>query len=143
MSDGCDISDWTDGRFSESVIESVATAIRTIAGNRPVLLVGYSGGAMVSGLVILRHPEINVRQWITIAGVLNHTDWTNYFGDSPLIKSLDMTQLPDVPQLHYVGADDDIVPLELTQRMASDTDIIVIPNATHNDFKNLKLDFLD
>ena len=143
MSDGCNISDWTDGRFSESVIESVATAIRTIAGNRPVILVGYSGGAMVSGLVILRHPEINVRQWITIAGVLNHTDWTNYFGDSPLIKSLDMTQLPDVPQLHYVGADDDIVPLELTQRMASDTDIIVIPNATHNDFKNLKLDFLD
>ena len=65
------------------------------------------------------------------------------FCDSPLIKSLDMTQLPDVPQLHYVGADDDIVPLELTQRMASDTDIIVIPNATHNDFKNLKLDFLD
>ena len=142
MSPSCDQSDWTDGRFSAKIIDSVADAIIQIAGRRPVVLIGYSGGAMVSGLVIKTHPEINVAQWITIAGVLNHTDWTGHFGDSPLTKSMDMTELPDVPQTHYVGSDDDVVPPQLTQRMVPETDIVIIPGATHDDFGNLTLDFL-
>ena len=143
MSDICRVSDWTDGRFSPQIIDAMANAIRYVAPARPVVLIGYSGGAMVSGLVILQNSDIDVRQWITIAGVLNHTEWSEYFGDAPLDKSLDMTVLPDVPQIHYVGTDDDTVPYELTTRIADYDDIIVVPNATHGDFGNLQIDFFE
>ena len=142
MSPACTRHDWTDGRFSPAVIDAMAAAIKSVAGTRPVVLVGYSGGAMVSGLVILEHPEINVTRWITVAGVLNHSAWTEYFGDSPLTASLDMTTLPVVPQVHYVGARDKTVPPKLTGRIARATDIIIVPNATHDNFGELNL-FVD
>lgn len=141
MSDTCSRHDWTDGRFSADVIDSVAAAIKSVAGARPVVLIGYSGGAMVSGLVITRHPEINVTRWITVAGVLNHGAWTAHFGDTPLTRSLDMDALPDVPQLHYVGTRDRVVPMQLTIGFARDSDIVIVPGATHDDFKNLEIKY--
>ena len=141
MSDTCSRHDWTDGRFSADVIDSVAAAIKSVAGARPVVLVGYSGGAMVSGLIITRHPEINVTRWITVAGVLNHGAWTAHFDDTPLTRSLDMAVLPDVPQLHYIGTHDRVVPMQLTMDIARDSDIVVVPGATHDDFKNLEIKY--
>ena len=133
MSASCTVSDWTSGRFSSRIIASVADAIIQIAQNRPVILIGYSGGALVSGLVINNYPQINVQKWITVAGVLNHTDWTSYFGDSPLTESLDMTVLPRVPQTHLVAEHDTIVPISLSKRWTCDSgDVNVIPNATHD-----------
>lgn len=141
MSPACSRHDWTDGRFSVDVIDSVATAVKSVSGARPVVLIGYSGGAMVSGLVITRHPEINVMRWITVAGVLNHGAWTAHFGDTPLTRSLDMAALPDVPQLHYVGTRDCVVPMQLTMDIAPSPDIVVVPGATHDDFKNLEIKY--
>lgn len=141
MSPACSRHDWTDGRFSGDVIDSVATAVKSVSGARPVVLIGYSGGAMVSGLVITRHPEINVTRWITVAGVLNHGAWTAHFGDTPLMRSLDMAALPDVPQLHYVGTRDHVVPMQLTMDIARGSDIVVVPGATHDDFKNLEIKY--
>lgn len=142
MSDACDVSDWTSGRFSAHIVNSVATAIKSVAKNTPVILVGYSGGAMISGLIISKYPDINVKQWITIAGVLNHTNWTQYFGDTPLSQSLDLNELPHIPQRHYVAEFDKVVPIELTYRMANPSDIIVVPNASHSNLKNITLDFI-
>lgn len=141
MDDACRTTYWTDGRFSSRVVDSVAMVIRHVAGTRPVILIGYSGGAMVSGLVIGRNPDIDVRKWITIGGVLNHRDWTEYFGDTPLSSSLNMDELPHVPQVHYVAEHDKIVPPELTRRWVRAENIVVVPNAFHNDFGELKPDF--
>ena len=116
MSPACSESDWTDGRFSPAVVDATANAIKEIAGRRPVVLVGYSGGGLLAGLIINRHPEIKVQKWITIAGVPNHTAWTRYFGDDPLTKSLDLEKLPNVPAIHYVGARDRVVPPELSRK---------------------------
>ena len=140
MDNSCNFHDWTDARFSADKIESTATTIKQIAGSRPVVLIGYSGGAMISGLVIQNHPEINVQKWITVAGVLNHHDWTEYMGDTPLIKSLDLVALPNVPQTHYVGAKDSTVPIELSKKWIPANAIKIIDNATHNRFDNLQLD---
>jgi hypothetical protein len=137
----CNVSVWTNGRFSKSVIDSVAATIKQIAGKRPVVLIGYSGGAMVTGLVIKQHPEINIKKWITIAGVLNHHDWTEYFGDANLDKSLDMDSLPNVPQIHYAGDKDNIVPIELSQKWIPADKLKIISGATHNNFPNLEIDF--
>ena len=141
MSPKCHQSDWTDGRFSQEIVDSVYDAIRTVAGNRPIIMIGYSGGAMISGLVIAQHPELNVQKWITIAGVLNHHDWTEHFGDRPLTRSLDLEDLPDVPQLHYIAGMDRVVPNHLSYRWVSPENIIVESDATHTAFPTIKIVF--
>ena len=141
MSDACAESDWTDGRFSAKIVDSVATAIKTIADGRPVVLVGYSGGGLMTGLVINRYPEIRIKKWVTIAGVPNHTAWTKYFGDSPLANSLDLDILPNVPAVHYIGLRDRVVPPELSRKFLPANQIIEIPGAGHTDFENLDIDF--
>ena len=130
----CDQADWTHGRFSSRVIDSMATAIEKIVGAGPVVLIGYSGGALVSGLIIQNHPEINAEKWVTIAGVLNHYDWTQYFGDSPLKTSMNLNELPNIPQTHYVAENDKIVPLSLSKQWTDGENLVIIPNATHDDF---------
>lgn len=141
MSPTCNKTDWTTGRFSPAIIESTAQAIRKIAKNRPIILIGYSGGAMLSGLIIQNYPDINVQKWITVAGVLNHADWTEYFGDSPLTDSENLTTLPNIPQIHYVADNDTVVPNELSRKWVKDNTLIQIKNSTHYRFENLELKF--
>ena len=141
MGTTCNKHDWTDGRFSESVIDSMTTVIRSIANGRPVVLVGYSGGAMISGLVIKQNPDIKIQKWITIAGVLNHSDWTRYFGDKPLNRSMDINALPKVPQVHVIAKNDRVVPNKLSYKWADKHQIIVQDDATHSKFPNLKIPF--
>ena len=143
MDDKCTKTDWTDGRFSKAMVDSVAAAVKTIAGTRPVVLVGFSGGAMISGLIIQNHSDIKVKQWITIAGVLNHTEWTQYFNDSPLVNSLNLNTLPRVPSVHYIAEYDKIVPNTLSRKWLSDSKMIVILNADHNTIPIMKLNFTD
>ena len=139
MDESCSITDWTDGRFSKRIMDSMSVAVKQIAKNKNIVLIGYSGGAMVSGLIIKRNPDIKVDKWITVAGVLNHEKWTTYFDDLPLYKSLDMNTLPKVPQTHFVGGQDSVVPYDLAKTWADADSIELIPNATHDDFGDLKI----
>ncbi len=141
MSSECDISDWTSKRFSTDKIDSITYAIRKIAQNRPIILIGYSGGAMISGLVIQQNPDLNIKQWITIAGVLNHSDWTSYFGDLPLSGSLNMNRLPNIPQVHYIAENDNVVPKSLSYQWLKEKTPVIVPNATHTNMKKIKIDF--
>lgn len=141
MSPACTRSDWTDGRFSADIIDSMTHAIKHLAQNRPIVLIGYSGGAMVSGIIINQNPDMNIAHWITVAGVLNHSDWTAHFGDKPLTKSLNMTALPRVPQTHYIVSGDRVVPNHLSHKWAGAEKLIEITNATHDRIPELHLDF--
>lgn len=140
-SPACGPREWTDGRFSADIITAMSDAIKIIAQNRPVILIGYSGGAMISGLVVARTPEINIKKWITIAGVLNHSEWTEYFGDTPLWRSLNMNELPRVHQLHYVAARDKTVPVSLSRKWTGGENLIILPGRGHNDFHDVVLNF--
>ncbi len=139
MDEKCSQTDWTIGRFSQKVINAESQVIDQIAKNKNIILIGYSGGAMVSGLVIKQNPKLKIDKWITIAGVLNHTKWTDYFGDEPLSESLNMDALPNVPQVHFVGRRDEVVPYDLARTWAKEKDIKIVPNASHDDFRNLKI----
>ena len=139
MDENCSVDDWTTGRFSQKIMDAESQAINKIAKNKKVILIGYSGGAMVSGLMIKQNPKLKVDKWITIAGVLNHKKWTEYFGDEPLNKSLDMETLPNVNQVHFVGGRDKVVPYDLAKTWAKEKDIKLVPGATHDDFKNIKI----
>lgn len=138
MSPSCNVHDWTDGRFSENIITDMSNAVKFVARGRPIVLVGYSGGAMITGLIIKNNPDINVKKWVTVAGVLNHADWTQYFGDAPLSHSLNMDVLPHVSQLHYVAEKDKVVPVALSRKWTGGN-MEVIKNATHGNLKNIEL----
>ena len=135
----CTKEDWTNGRFSQKIIDAESQVIKKIAKNKHIVLIGYSGGGMVSGLVINRNPRLRVDKWITIAGVLNHETWTSYFGDKPLDKSLNLEKLPQVPQTHFAGGRDKVVPYTLVQSWVKEKDIKLIPDSAHDDFKNIKI----
>ena len=139
MDENCSESDWTSGRFSQRIVDSMKSAIKQTAKDKNITIVGYSGGAMISGLVIKQNKDLNFEKWITIAGVLNHKTWTEYFGDEPLTESIDMEKLPKITQVHYIGERDKIVPYKLAHTWADESDLIIVPNATHDNFKDLKL----
>ena len=142
MDKNCDESDWTNGRFSKKIIDAQSNAIKQIAKNKHIVLIGYSGGAMVSGLVINQNPKLKFDKWITVAGVLNHKQWTDYHKDEPLNKSLNMEKLPSVPQKHFVGGRDENVPESLAKQWADKNDIIIIESASHDGFAKFKTDIL-
>ena len=137
--DSCDEADWTSGRFSQKIIEAESGAVKRIAKDKKITLIGYSGGAMVSGLIISQNPRLKFDKWITVAGVLDHKKWTAYFGDEDLTESINMEKLPNVTQVHFVGGRDETVPYELAKTWANESDIKLVPNATHDDFGKIQI----
>ena len=135
--EACNKKYWTTARFSEEVIASVAGIIKDVAGNNDVVLVGYSGGAQVAGLVAVTNHEINVSKIITIAGNLDHEAWTAYHNLPPLSESMNLRRyksFDEIFQIHYVGEKDEVIPPALMKRLISDRiKIIIVPNATHHD----------
>lgn len=133
----CSQKDWTTGRFSPQVIKSMNQAVNALmkkAQTQEVILIGYSGGAQIAGLIALQNPH--VKKVVTIAGVLDVAAWTAHHGDPALTDSLDLGQYKEafarIPQVHYVGERDTVVPPALTRQFVSDSSaIIVVPKATH------------
>lgn len=142
VNEKCDVPYWTDKRFSPEVIESMADAVmfyirKTKAEN--VTLVGYSGGATVAAGIAARVPEVD--KLITIGGVLDWRAWTAYHGDSELTGSIEPSSYKDkiakLPQIHYAGAKDKVVPPMLIQNFvdslpaSSDAKVVILPDASH------------
>jgi pimeloyl-ACP methyl ester carboxylesterase len=112
---------WTDGRFSKKVIASVDEAITTLKNNfraKKLVLVGYSGGGAVAGLVAARRSD--VAAWVTVAGNLDHAAWTAFHRVRPLSASLNAADVADrlhaIPQVHFIGQSDRVIPPQLAQR---------------------------
>lgn len=139
----CKPSLWSDARFSEEVIKSVTLAIDAVVppnhGNLD--LVGYSGGAAVALLVAARRQDVaSIR---TVAGNLDSVAVNELHDVSPMQASLnpaDMaTALAGLPQIHYVGENDEIVPPIIAQRYAVKAgdrrciEIQIVPRVTHNE----------
>ena len=128
----CSVKDWTTGRFSQDIVNSTIQAIKKVSETQEIILIGYSGGALLSGLIINQHPKIPVKKWITLAGVLNHTKWTEDLNLPPLKDSIDLTKLPNVSQLHLIGDQDKTVSYKLTESLVDNKNLIIIPRATHD-----------
>ncbi len=134
----CTQEDWTGGRFSPQVIDSMEKSVLYLskkANTDHVVLIGYSGGAQIAGLIGVRHPD-KFKRIITIAGVLDQKAWTGYHQDTPLDKSLNLFDYKDIfdeiPQTHFIGKKDRVVPNHLTEAFVKDkNDIVVIEKADH------------
>jgi len=135
----CNKHYWTNKRFAEEVISSSNDAISTIKkvfGAKQLRLIGYSGGGAVAALVAARRNDVT--SLITIAGNLNHSAWTRFHKASPLTGSLNpndyLSELNTIKQLHFIGAQDEVIPPFLTQDFAKDspnTQIIVLQQQGH------------
>lgn len=112
---------WTDERYGPSVIQAVDRGIDKLkqhAGAAQIELVGFSGGGTVALLVASgRQDVVGVR---TVAGNLAVVAFTQHHGVRPMRGSLDPVdfadQLAKLPQLHALGAEDQVVPPEIGQR---------------------------
>ena len=111
----CNSSYWSNKRFSEEVVSSMNEAVdhfRQRSNAKEIHLIGYSGGAAVAALIAARRQDIASLR--TIAGNLDPNTLTHFHHSSPLNGSLDpMTEAPklsQIPQRHFVGLDDKVVP---------------------------------
>jgi hypothetical protein len=127
---------WTSARFAPEVIKAEFEAIKQIAGNNPVILIGYSGGAQIAGLIATTKPSLNIKKIITIAGNLDHSRWTQLKSLAPLNESMDLKDYQknflEFPQIHYVGGRDQVIPPILIQDFVKRNSVIEVSEATHD-----------
>lgn len=116
----CKQTDWTSARFSEAVVSATNKAVshlKRLSGASQIRLIGYSGGGAVAALVAARRDDVS--GLITVAGNLDHRAWTQLHRISPLSGSLNPAdfwqQLAGIPQLHFVGGEDQVIPLEVAK----------------------------
>ena len=146
MSDICSVRHWTTARFSYEVIDATYKAIKQIAGKRDIILVGFSGGAQVVGLVSVLKRDLNVKKVISIAGNLDHLEWTKHHNLPSLNESLNLADYKslyfEIPQKHYVGDQDNVIPSDLVVMFTEDkkVDIEVVDGASHSDGWNVVFD---
>lgn len=139
----CAVKYWTSQRFSPAVIKAGNIAISKLKqqfGASGLILVGYSGGAAVAALIAAgRHDVIRL---VTVAGNLDTATWTRLQGLSPLKGSLNPADawqlLEHIPQTHYVGDADRIVPQAVARAYVArfppqyQPDIVVLPGFDHH-----------
>jgi len=123
ISRNCDSSAWLSHRYSQEIISSTNEALDQIKKGfnaKYLILVGYSGGAAIAALCASQRQD--VKQIITVAGNLNTTEWISYHRLSPLIGSLNPAdyseKLRQLPQIHFMGEADEVVPPSLTKNYA-------------------------
>ncbi len=119
----CDKDYWTGKRFAPEVISAMNTALDDLVTAhhlRGVRLVGFSGGGTLAALLATRRQDvIDLR---TVAGNLDIDAHSRLHNVSPLRGSLnpahDTARLRNIPQHHFIGKDDDVVPLGIYQSYA-------------------------
>ena len=111
----CSDKYWSSHRFAEEVISSydqVLNRIKKSARGTKFHLVGYSGGGAVAVLLAARRDDIKSLR--TVAGYLDHVALNEAKGVAPLWGSLDpikvAASLAGVPQVHYSGGRDKVIP---------------------------------
>jgi hypothetical protein len=128
---------WSTARFAPEVINAEFSAVWQIAKDNPVILIGFSGGAQIAGLIATAKTGLKVKKIITIAGNLDHLAWTEYHHLPHLSESLNLEsyqkQFATLNQIHYVGSNDKVMPPILAQKfIGNDALIIEIKGASHN-----------
>jgi predicted esterase len=118
QTDFCQSRFWSTDRYHEDVVAAVSAVIsnfKQARGYTQVELVGYSGGATVALLFAARRDDVlSVR---TVSGNLDPAEFCRLHHVTPLSGSLnpiDFTaSLQSIPQLHFVGEQDSVVPIEI------------------------------
>ena len=134
---GCSPELWTRARYSETVVSSMAAAVRRILEQEQihrVALIGHSGGGTLAMLVAERVLETTAV--VTVAANLDTDAWARRRGED-LSLSLNPARRPPLPaalrQRHYIGDRDTVVPPDATAAVQKETSaaVIVVPGYDH------------
>jgi len=138
----CKVEYWTGKRFSEEVVASMDLAVTHFARQAPgqaIHLVGYSGGGALAVLIAARRSDIASLR--TVAGNLDHVAVNRLHRVSQMPGSLNpinyAQQVASIPQLHFSGSDDKVVPPAIARDFAAATagycvQTRVVPGLAHN-----------
>jgi hypothetical protein len=125
--EGCPRRYWTGQRFAAEVIESsdrALDALKARFGAQRLMLVGYSGGGAVAALLAAGRGDVECL--VTVAGNLDHRAWTSLHRVQPLRGSLNPVDyrhaLSGIPQFHFVGGRDKVVPPAIAEGYVSGFD---------------------
>jgi len=115
----CERQWWTSHRYASEVVIALDALIDRVVGReRGVVLIGHSGGGVLATLLAARRTD--VRGLITVCSPLDLEHWVRHHEVTPLYGSLDpmavASLLGDVPQHHFAGSRDPVVPPEIVQR---------------------------
>ena len=115
----CETRLWTSHRYGRENLDAMSAAVDQLkqgAGQR-IVLVGYSGGGVIAALLAAVRNDVS--GMVTVAANLDTRDWTTLHGVTPLDGSLspvDFGQaLKRVPQVHFTGGNDTIVPTSVVR----------------------------
>lgn len=131
---------WSSHRFSDEVVTAMDAALDAALarfGGRGVHLTGYSGGGAIAALLAARRDDVLSLR--TVAGNLDHAAVNRRHGVSPLSGSLNAIavagRLARLPQVHFAGAEDDVVPPAIAQGFAAAAGpcarAAVVPGVSH------------
>lgn len=116
----CGPAYWTSHRYAPEVVASLnlaTDAIKSRVGANHVILVGYSGGGALA--VLMASKRSDMAGLVTVAGNLDLAAWTHIQKLTPLFGSLDPAEaaasIAAIPQVHFIGGRDDVVPNEVSQ----------------------------
>ena len=119
----CDQKYWMSSRFAAEVINTYQSALYQLSKSynlQSFELVGYSGGAAIAAILAGTRKDITSLR--TVAGNLDHRAHSRHHNVSMLNGSLnppDYAQnLSRIPQYHFIGKNDDIVPPSIYQSYA-------------------------
>ncbi|SOE99410.1 hypothetical protein SAMN05446635_7426 [Burkholderia sp. OK233] len=126
MNPRCGVPYWTGKRFAPEVVASMDEAVSQFAARMPgqrINLVGYSGGGALAVLVAARRTDVaSIR---TVAGNLDD-EFVNRLHDVSSMpqseNAIDFaSRVASIPQIHFSGADDTVVPPAVAQRFVDTT----------------------
>ncbi len=137
---GCSSALWTGARYSQAVVDSMASVVRTMLDRlhaKRAVLFGYSGGGVLAVLVANRVQRVEMV--VTIAANLDTAAWTGLHGYSPLSESLNPMNVTmwrkSLRQIHFVGESDSNVPPVIAQHFvgaAPQMEVRVMPGFDHH-----------
>jgi pimeloyl-ACP methyl ester carboxylesterase len=106
---------WARGRYAELIVASMNRVVDHFAvpfTHPHINLIGYSGGGAIAALIAARRHDIDSLR--TIAGNLDPAATSRYHAadmDADFLDPMMIAQrLSLIPQVHYVGAGDRVVP---------------------------------
>ena len=113
LPDSCQPAIWTDERYGEQAQQWLLETIQTIAGDQPMRLIGFSGGAHLALQLTPLLPE--VEGVVSVAGNLDDELFAKHHR-LPAPRHIPK-RMSEIPLWSQSGGADRIVPPELTERM--------------------------
>ena len=133
----CEKKYWTSDRFSAKISDSINEVLQNFSAQK-LELIGYSGGGAIAKYLAVKNQ--NVVSLRTIAGNLEQQKFAEIHRVKILYEALthqDLEVLAAIPQIHFVGSEDKIIPPIIAQTYLEKlpqkncAKIIQIKKATH------------